>query len=398
MNILPNGQINHELTLVDILLGKRTNNIPDRNKTHNGKRDTIVISDEARKMTVPKTSGGRAYNTRIDSTIDLQSYIDAARKTNQEVIENAGIEINPSPTGYVDVSAAFRAALTEKYSRLVEEAKRHSNPENYIYQKYYDSAFEYYETNLSDVERRIAYNYEKQMYETGKINGVSYMDSLFRGTEVYGDVTDNDRIEFQRQLVNAQINNILKQSGVNMEMVPDTCTFSVDPYSYEITVEGVSDDLKEAMEKALNVGNNGRNLFKHIYNCSIQDGCNSSQVSKAAYQKYNAYQQVYKYTGCKLNELTEKDGTYYTKDGQNILDLVDAAISKSDAVAGSHKGLIKEWIHELVSGTARNGWNSVRDMKLSILFTANGLTDLYQSIQYGSGKPYDNNKAWYSVL
>lgn len=60
MNILPNGQINHELTLVDILLGKRTNNIPDRNKTINGKRDTVVISDEARKMTVPKTSGGRA--------------------------------------------------------------------------------------------------------------------------------------------------------------------------------------------------------------------------------------------------------------------------------------------------------------------------------------------------
>ena len=398
MNILPNGQINHELTLVDILFGKRANNVPDSNKTLNSRRDTVVISDEARDMAVPKTSGGRAYNTRIDGTIDLQSYIDAARKTNQEVIENAGTEINPNPVGYFDVSAAFRAALTDKYSRLVDEAKRHSNPENYIYQKYFDPAFGYYETDLSDAERRIAYNYEKQMYETGKINGVSYMDSLFRGTEVYGDVMDNDRIDFQRQLVNAQINNILKQSGINTEIIPDTCTFSVDPYSYEITVEGISEDLKAAMEKALNVGDNGRNLFKHIYNCSIQDDCNSSQISKAAYQKYNAYQQVYKYTGCKLNELTEKDGTYYTKDGMDILDLVDAAISKSDAVAGSHKGMVKEWIHELVSETAKHGWNNVRDMKLNILFTANGLADLYQSIQYGGGKPYENSKAWYSVL
>ena len=101
---------------------------------------------------------------------------------------------------------------------------------------------------------------------------------------------------------------------------------------------------------------------------------------------------------CKLNELTEKDGTYYTKDGQNILDLVDAALSKSDAVAGSHKGLMKEWIHELVFETAKHGWNNVKDMNLSIRFTANGLTDLYQSIQYGRRKTLENSKAWYSVL
>ena len=397
MNISYNDHINRDLTLVDILLGRRIKNMPVSRKINYSKKDTVVISNEAREMSVLKASGGRTYNTSIDSTIDLRSYIDAARKNNQEVIANAGTEINPSPVGYIDTSGAFRAALTEKYSRLVSEAKKHSNPENYIYQKYFDPAFEYYESNLSDVERRIAYNYEKQMYETGKINGVSYMDSLFRGTEVYGDVTDNDRIEFQRQLVNAQINNILKQSGVNTEEISDTCTFSVDPYSYEITVEGVSDDLKAVMEKALNVGDNGRNLFKHIYNCSIQDGCNSSQVSKAAYQKYNAYQQVYKYTGCKLNELTQKDGTYYTKDGQNILDIVDAAIDTSDTVPDTHKGVLKEWIHELIWGTARNGWSNVRDMNLSILFTSNGLTDLYQSIHYGNKTSYSREE-WYSVL
>ena len=48
MNILPNGQINHELTLVDILLGKRKNNVPDSNKIFNCEKDTVVISNEAR--------------------------------------------------------------------------------------------------------------------------------------------------------------------------------------------------------------------------------------------------------------------------------------------------------------------------------------------------------------
>lgn len=57
---------------------------------------------------------------------------------------------------------AFREALTEKYSKLAAEAKTHSNPENYIHSKYFDKSSEYYETNLTDTERRIAYNYEMQ--------------------------------------------------------------------------------------------------------------------------------------------------------------------------------------------------------------------------------------------
>ena len=43
-----------------------------------------------------------------------------------------------------------------------------SNPENYIHSKYFDKSSEYYETNLTDTERRIAYNYEMQMCRTGK--------------------------------------------------------------------------------------------------------------------------------------------------------------------------------------------------------------------------------------
>ena len=61
-----------------------------------------------------------------------------------------------------------------------------------IHSKYFDKSSEYYEANLTDTERRIAYNYE--------------------------------------------------------------------------------------MQNALNVGNNGKNLYKHIYYCSTQDGCESSQV------------------------------------------------------------------------------------------------------------------------
>ncbi len=88
-----------------------------------------------------------------------------------------------------------RETLTEKYSKLVEEAKAHSNPENYIHSKYFDKSSDYYEINLTDTERRIAYNYEMQMCRTGKINGVTYQDSLFRRIEVDGNSVDSDKIK-----------------------------------------------------------------------------------------------------------------------------------------------------------------------------------------------------------
>ena len=79
-----------------------------------------------------KSTSGRTHNTSIDSSIDLKSYIASAKKTNQEIIENAGTQINAKTSEYMSTGKAFRAALTEKYSKLAAEVKTHSNPENYM--------------------------------------------------------------------------------------------------------------------------------------------------------------------------------------------------------------------------------------------------------------------------
>ena len=400
MSIFINNQIHNNQSLLSILFGKKTKSAAVSRNTNCGKRDTVTISSTGQEMSVKKVSSGRTYNTRIDSSIDLQSYVDAAKKNNEDAIANAGNEINAKAASYTRLGLAFYDALTEKYSRLVSEAKSHSNPENYIYQKYYDKGSEYYETNLSGTERQIAYNYEMQMYKTGKINGVSYQDSLFREIEVSSDVAGLDQIKFERQVVNTQISNILQPSGINTNEIPETCKFTVDPYTYEISVDGVGQDLKVAMENALNVGDNGKNLFTHIYKCATQDGCNSTQVSSVSYMKYQAYQQVYTFTGLKLNEMSEKNGTYYTEDGQDVLSVVNTAIDKSDDVPKDYKAQMKAWIHELVSGISKIGWNNVPDMKLSILFGRNGLKDINQSIifQYDKTKTGYDNKEWYHVI
>ena len=77
-------------------------------------------------------------------------------------------------------------------------------------------------------------------------------------------------------------------AGVDSSSITEDCTFTVDPYSYEITVDGVEEETKALMQAALNVGDNGKNLYKHIYYCATQDGCESSQITKESKMKYEA--------------------------------------------------------------------------------------------------------------
>ena len=84
--------------------------------------------------------------------------------------------------------------------------------------------------------------------------------------------------------------------------------------------------------------------------------------------KYEAYHQVYSYTGYELDKLEEKNGTYYTESGEDILDLVNHAVEDTGKVPKEYKQQMKNWIHDLVSTMSVKGWNNVSDMTLSILY------------------------------
>ena len=158
----------------------------------------------------------------------------------------------------------------------------------------------------------------------------------------------------------------------------------------------MDEETKVLMQDALNVGDNGKNLYKHIYYCSTQDGCESSQITKESKMKYEAYHQVYSYTGYELDKLEEKNGTYYTESGEDILDLVNHAVEDTGKVPKEYKQQMKNWIHDLVSTMSVKGWNNVSDMTLSILYGKGGLKDMKQLISYQCDA--DNRKrAWYSV-
>ena len=116
--------------------------------------------------------------------------------------------------------------------------------------------------------------------------------------------------------------------------------------------------------------------------------------------KYQAYQDVYTFTGLKLNELTEKNGTYYAEDGQDILSLLRTAIFESNDLSKDAKTSMAIGISKLVSDIAKMGWNNVPDMRLSILFGQNGLKDINQSIIFQYDKTqigYDDDVCYHVI-
>ena len=118
MNIFLNNQIRRNQTLLDIMFGRKVQNTKTNKNMQSGRRDTVTISSEAQELSMKKSISGRTRNTSVDSTIDLQKYIDDARESNRAALENAGSEIDVNAVTYTDSSEAFRAALTDKYSKL----------------------------------------------------------------------------------------------------------------------------------------------------------------------------------------------------------------------------------------------------------------------------------------
>ena len=125
--------------------------------------------------------------------------------------------------------------------------------------------------------------------------------------------------------------------------------------------------------------------------------CNLADEKEYKVFLYEAYHQVYSYTGYELDKLEEKNGTYYTESGENILDLVDKAVEDSGKVPKEFKQQMKNWIHDLVSTMSTKGWNNVPDMTLSILYGKSGLKDMNQLITY-QYEADSTNRQWYSVL
>ena len=331
------------------------------------KGDSLTISGTGRAK-----SAINHRNTSVDKSIDLQSYFDDARKKNEAALSDTGTSIDRNAVKFTDGYKALKNALSAKYAIVSKAASSYCDKEQYLQDKYFNKSSRIYESDLSESERSVGYRNEKSYLTKGSVDGVNMSDSLFRGIEINGDIFDRDRLTFERETINSQIRNIVSAAGISPDDIPDTCTFSVDPYSKEITVNGTDEDMKAAMESALNVGDNGKNLFLHIYHVAGQGG--SEQITPDSRMKYQAFARVNELTGLDISRMSERDGTFFTDSGEDILDVTDKAIE--DSVPPDYRKQMRDWVHSLISGVSEKGWNNIPDLTLDIMFGSSGLRDI----------------------
>lgn len=172
---------------------------------------------------------------------------------------------------------------------------------------------------MTEDQRSIAYRNEKRMLQTGGKYSAgfarydyalrNYKDVYTGGSRSVGYVRNTDREkQYARSVVNQQISNLLSKNGISISKQADL-VFSIDPYTYQLTVSGNADrDILSQIEKLLNEGDNAKNIWTHAWIC-MHDADNeivNSQANMTKANQYSLWHEVYETTGYDARNATYK--------------------------------------------------------------------------------------------
>lgn len=191
-----------------------------------------------------------------------------------------------------------------------------------------------------------------------------------------------------RDQISQSVQDLLKKNGIE---IPEGQSFTLQVTSdYFIHAVGLDDpELTDAVERALNVGNNGVYLFDHIDWCdkvAQEFGLTvPSAADSLSDMKDSLFLMVQDLTGYDIRELERKDGNIYTPDGQNLWDvLLQKAANYKTPDGIISVDISKYWA--LYSRIAQLGWDCVPDKVLSLTYLDGGLYDIGTKYGYGPGQ------------
>ena len=267
---------------------------------------------------------------------------------------------------YYDLGAANRA----KYSSYDEL-------QNAIGQKYLFSNSPYY-GKYSYTERRAMYENELSMSAFGYCGNMN--DPRLNGA-VHAE-TDSEKKSYNRQCVNNQINNIFTNDGISHTLFGNSSfTFIINPYTYQLTVEGNADkSIMSQMETLLNENGNSKELFFHILN-----SIGSTNIDKNVLAKYRAASMLREYTNLDIRNFTQTKDGLIDRDGNNILDIFKKSVKESSKIPSEFKGVAYDIFEEYIKQITSTDVNSIDDMYLSIGFEKGQLKDMANSNIIKSG-------------
>ena len=115
----------------------------------------------------------------------------------------------------------------------------------------------------------------------------NYKDVYTGGSRSTGYIRNTDKEkQYARSVVNQQISNLFSKNGISLSKQADL-TFSIDPYTYQLTVSGNTDrDTLSQIEKLLNEGDNAKNIWTRAINQEVNKMAKSDVESKV-YTEFN---------------------------------------------------------------------------------------------------------------
>ena len=300
-----------------------------------------------------------------------------------------------SNNGYVNLEQeAALKKMREHYLNAAKENNKFANPYDHLDEKYNNPTSPYYIQGLSKEERNAAYTNElffqrnQSYYNQTENTDANYMlldDPFFKslGPVSGGIIETAERKAFDREKVNTQFQSLLNKYNVTIPQ--DTkLSFTIDPNTLKATVSGTDDEtLTKSVEDVINTADNATELFYHI-SSSVSD--DSTQYTPRQYSKFNLTKQIKDVTGYSLKDLEIKDGKFMTPDGIDVAEIYTKKINENPKMSDYFKMMsIGSNVADLKK-LAKDGFDSVPDLVLSIDYQNNSFYDVKQSENFGTEK------------
>lgn len=303
-------------------------------------------------------------------------------------ISSADTTIGYQYDGFTEEDRSVQKILQEYYDKVYRENISHADPMAYVRSKYCDVTSPNFCSYMTEDQRSIAYRTEKRMLQTGgkPVGGFARYDYALRnhkdlytgGSKSNGGYVRNTDKEKQhaRNVINQQISTLLSDHGISLSKQMDL-RFSINPYTYQLSASGnVDKDTLSLIEKLLNEGDNGKNLWNHAWIC-MHDSDNeivNSQANMTKANQYSLWHELYNTTGYDIRNASYRNGTFIAEDGTDLLALFKKTVKNSAGYELYSKRFLEY---------ARNGWDEGNDLVLEIGFDSSGLYDIGQDKGYG---------------
>lgn len=276
--------------------------------------------------------------------------------------------------------------LDEKYEKINEQNKRFKDPQSHIYDKYRNPYSSYFRSDLTKPEREAAYSIEIGWANNGTGGHYNSNDAAFRNEKRYDPTQESvEKKLLNRQKVNEQLQALFSTNGLNIPKNANL-TFTIDPNNFKLVVSGSTDEsLIKQIEDILNTSNNTRELFFHIMKSRNDD---STQFTPDSLAKFHLVNQIKTVTGYNLKDLSIVNGQFVTDTGANIFDIYKEELLKNPYTAENARIAASHYGAQLFD-LAKNGYDSIPDLVLSIGYQNGSLQDIGQKVNYGVKKTID---------